>query len=132
MYCHTVSLHDALPICRACISGAQWLLENALPGRDTLAVAGTHGKTRTTTSLAFLLQAAGREPGFLISGVAEDFGVSARIGGGREFVVEADDYDTAFFAQSSKFVHHRPPVEILGNPEFDHATIIDAVYASQR
>src|SRR3546814_237036 len=70
------------------ISGAQWLLENVLPGRDTLAVAGTHGKTTTTTILAFLLQAAGREPGFLIGGVAEDFGVSARIGGGREFVVE--------------------------------------------
>src|SRR5690606_26127019 len=78
-------------------SGAQWLLENVLPGRDTLAVAGTHGKTTTTTILAYLLQAGGREPGFLIGGVAEDFGVSARIGAGREFVVEADEYDTAFF-----------------------------------
>src|SRR3546814_8497508 len=93
---------------------------NSLPGRDTLAVAGTHGKTTTTTILAFLLQAAGREPGFLIGGVAEDFGVSARIGGGREFVVEADEYDTAFFDKRSKFVHYRPLVAILGDLEFDH------------
>src|SRR3546814_790889 len=109
------------------ISGAQWLLGNALPGRDTLAVAGTHGKTTTTTILAFLLQAAGREPGFLIGGVAEDFGVSARIGGGREFVVEADEYDTAFFDKRSKFVHSRPLEAILGHLEFDHADTIDEI-----
>ena len=78
-------------------SGAQWLSEHLLPGRDTLAVAGTHGKTTTTTILTYLLEAAGRSPGFLIGGVAEDFGVSARVGAGREFVVEADEYDTAFF-----------------------------------
>ena len=114
------------------ISGAQWLLENVLPGRDTLAVAGTHGKTTTTTILAFLLQAAGREPGFLIGGVAEDFGVSARIGGGRDFVVEADEYDTAFFDKRSKFVHYRPLVAILGNLEFDHADIFPDVAAIQR
>ncbi|MFC3716665.1 UDP-N-acetylmuramate:L-alanyl-gamma-D-glutamyl-meso-diaminopimelate ligase [Luteimonas soli] len=113
-------------------SGAQWLLENVLPGRDTLAVAGTHGKTTTTTILAFLLQAAGREPGFLVGGVAEDFGVSARIGGGREFVVEADEYDTAFFDKRSKFVHYRPLVAILGNLEFDHADIFPDVAAIQR
>ncbi len=113
-------------------SGAQWLLENVLPGRDTLAVAGTHGKTTTTTILAFLLQAAGREPGFLIGGVAEDFGVSARVGAGRAFVVEADEYDTAFFDKRSKFVHYRPRVAILNNLEFDHADIFPDVAAIQR
>ncbi|WP_243351072.1 UDP-N-acetylmuramate:L-alanyl-gamma-D-glutamyl-meso-diaminopimelate ligase [Stenotrophomonas acidaminiphila] len=113
-------------------SGAQWLAENVLPGRDTLAVAGTHGKTTTTTILAFLLQAAGREPGFLIGGVAEDFGVSARLGGGRAFVVEADEYDTAFFDKRSKFVHYRPLVAILNNLEYDHADIFPDVAAIQR
>jgi len=113
-------------------SGAQWLSEQVLPGRDTLAVAGTHGKTTTTTILAYLLQAAGREPGFLIGGVAEDFGVSARLGTGREFVVEADEYDTAFFDKRSKFVHYRPLVAILNNLEFDHADIFPDVAAIQR
>ena len=113
-------------------SGAQWLAENVLPGRDTLAVAGTHGKTTTTTILAFLLQAAGREPGFRIGGVAEDFGVSARLGGGRAFVVEADEYDTAFFDKRSKFVHYRPLVAILNNLEYDHADIFPDVAAIQR
>ncbi len=122
-------------------SGAQWLSEQVLPGRDTLAVAGTHGKTTTTTILAFLLQAAGREPGFLIGGVAEDFGVSARLGGGAQggdasarplFVVEADEYDTAFFDKRSKFVHYRPLVAILNNLEFDHADIFPDVAAIQR
>ncbi|MDQ3161040.1 MAG: UDP-N-acetylmuramate:L-alanyl-gamma-D-glutamyl-meso-diaminopimelate ligase [Pseudomonadota bacterium] len=113
-------------------SGAQWLSEQVLPGRDTFAVAGTHGKTTTTTILAYLLQAAGREPGFLIGGVAEDFGVSARIGSGREFVVEADEYDTAFFDKRSKFVHYRPLVAILNNLEFDHADIFPDVAAIQR
>ena len=104
-------------------SGAQWLAERVLPGRTTLAVAGTHGKTTTTTILAFLLQAGGRDPGFLIGGVAEDFGTSARLGGGREFVVEADEYDTAFFDKRSKFVHYRPRTAILNNLEHDHADI---------
>ncbi len=122
-------------------SGAQWLAEHVLPGRDTLAVAGTHGKTTTTTILAYLLQAAGREPGFLIGGVAEDFGVSARLGGaGRipnpesriPFVVEADEYDTAFFDKRSKFVHYRPLVAILNNLEYDHADIFPDVAAIQR
>jgi len=182
-------------------SGAQWLAENVLPGRDTLAVAGTHGKTTTTTILAYLLQAAGREPGFLIGGVAEDFGVSARLGlpllpagddargadegrtkpaglnhqdavapdpnprsapqptpaawalqgthasgaqaapsrpdgsvaSGRPlFVVEADEYDTAFFDKRSKFVHYRPLVAILNNLEYDHADIFPDVAAIQR
>ncbi len=200
-------------------SGAQWLSERVLPGRDTLAVAGTHGKTTTTTILAFLLQAAGCEPGFLIGGVAEDFGVSARLGralrpeplshrgedvllashrpahvrtpralrgagarsggwgegsehdrtsgdtepssgasrhprqeasrgqallpegeGDKEsvlsgrplFVVEADEYDTAFFDKRSKFVHYRPLVAILNNLEYDHADIFPDVAAIQR
>ncbi len=122
-------------------SGAQWLSEQVLPGRDTLAVAGTHGKTTTTTILSFLLQAAGREPGFLIGGVAEDFGVSARLGGSPQagdaaerplFVVEADEYDTAFFDKRSKFVHYRPLVAILNNLEFDHADIFPDVAAIQR
>ena len=113
-------------------SGAEWLRDSVLPGRDTLAVAGTHGKTTTTTVLAFLLQAAGREPGFLVGGVAEDFGVSARIGRGREFVVEADEYDTAFFDKRSKFVHYRPRVAVLNNLEFDHADIFPDVAAIQR
>ena len=122
-------------------SGAQWLAENVLPGRDTLAVAGTHGKTTTTTILAFLLEAAGRAPGFLIGGVAEDFGVSARLGGSNRithhpsripFVVEADEYDTAFFDKRSKFVHYRPTVAILNNLEYDHADIFPDVAAIQR
>jgi UDP-N-acetylmuramate: L-alanyl-gamma-D-glutamyl-meso-diaminopimelate ligase len=113
-------------------SGAQWLAERVLPGRTTLAVAGTHGKTTTTSILAFLLQAAGRDPGFLIGGVAEDFGTSARLGGGREFVVEADEYDTAFFDKRSKFVHYRPTVAILNNLEYDHADIFPDLAAIQR
>ena len=117
---------------RRYISGAQWLSECVLPARETLAVAGTHGKTTTTTILTFLLEAAGRSPGFLIGGVAEDFGVSARVGAGREFVVEADEYDTAFFDKRSKFVHYRPTVAILNNLEYDHADIFPDVAAIQR
>jgi len=113
-------------------SGAQWLSEQVLPGRDVLAVAGTHGKTTTTTILSFLLDAAKRVPGFLIGGVAEDFGGSARLGTGREFVVEADEYDTAFFDKRSKFVHYRPLVAILNNLEYDHADIFPDVAAIQR
>lgn len=117
---------------RAYTSGAEWLRDHVLPGRDVIAVSGTHGKTTTTTILSYLLQAAGREPGFLIGGVAEDFGVSARLGGGREFVVEADEYDTAFFDKRSKFVHYRPLVAILNNLEYDHADIFPDVAAIQR
>ncbi|MET0290423.1 MAG: UDP-N-acetylmuramate:L-alanyl-gamma-D-glutamyl-meso-diaminopimelate ligase [Pseudoxanthomonas sp.] len=113
-------------------SGAQWLSEAVLPGRTTLAVAGTHGKTTTTTILTYLLEAAGRAPGFLVGGVAEDFGVSARLGQGDEFVVEADEYDTAFFDKRSKFVHYRPRVAILNNLEYDHADIFPDVAAIQR
>ncbi|WP_394005299.1 UDP-N-acetylmuramate:L-alanyl-gamma-D-glutamyl-meso-diaminopimelate ligase [Luteimonas sp. WGS1318] len=126
---------------RAYTSGAEWLRDHVLPGREVLAVAGTHGKTTTTTILAFLLEAAGRAPGFLIGGVAEDFGVSARLGGaGRlpdpearsPFVVEADEYDTAFFDKRSKFVHYRPTVAVLNNLEFDHADIFPDIAAIER
>lgn len=126
------AVEQVLDDARDYTSGAQWLAANVLPGRDVLAVAGTHGKTTTTSILAWLLQAAGRAPGFLIGGVAEDFGVSARIGKGREFVVEADEYDTAFFDKRSKFVHYRPLVAILNNLEFDHADIFPDVAAIQR
>ena len=117
---------------RAYTSGAEWLRDHVLPGREVIAVAGTHGKTTTTTIVTYLLQAAGREPGFLIGGVAEDFGVSARIGAGREFVVEADEYDTAFFDKRSKFVHYRPAVAILNNLEYDHADIFPDLAAIER
>jgi len=113
-------------------SGAEWLRDNVLPGRRTLAVAGTHGKTTTTSILAFILEAAGREPGFLVGGVPENFGVSARLGGGSDFVVEADEYDTAFFDKRSKFVHYRPTVAILNNLEYDHADIFPDLAAIQR
>jgi UDP-N-acetylmuramate: L-alanyl-gamma-D-glutamyl-meso-diaminopimelate ligase len=113
-------------------SGAQWLAGHVLPGRTTLAVAGTHGKTTTTSILAFLLDAMGRDPGFLVGGVPENFGVSARRGGGAEFVVEADEYDTAFFDKRSKFVHYRPKVAILNNLEYDHADIFPDIAAIQR
>lgn len=112
-------------------SGAEWLRDHVLPGRTTLAVAGTHGKTTTTSILAYLLDAAGRAPGFLIGGVPENFGVSARLGAG-EFVVEADEYDTAFFDKRSKFVHYRPRVAILGNLEYDHADIFPDLASIQR
>ena len=113
-------------------SGAEWLRDHVLPGRTTIAVAGTHGKTTTTTIATYLLEAAGRTPGFLIGGVAEDFGVSARIGTGKEFVVEADEYDTAFFDKRSKFVHYRPTVAILNNLEYDHADIFPDLAAIER
>jgi UDP-N-acetylmuramate: L-alanyl-gamma-D-glutamyl-meso-diaminopimelate ligase len=113
-------------------SGAEWLRDHVLPGRRTLAVAGTHGKTTTTSILAYLLEAAGRAPGFLVGGVPENFGVSARIGDGEDFVVEADEYDTAFFDKRSKFVHYRPTVAILNNLEFDHADIFDDLAAIRR
>ncbi len=113
-------------------SGAEWLRDNVLPGRTTLAVAGTHGKTTTTSILAYLLEVAGRDPGFLVGGVPENFGVSARLGTGKEFVVEADEYDTAFFDKRSKFVHYRPTVAILNNLEYDHADIFPDLAAIQR
>ena len=111
-------------------SGAQWLAENVLAGRWTIAVAGTHGKTTTSSMVAWILEAAGLSPGFLIGGVPINFGVSARLGNAPFFVVEADEYDTAFFDKRSKFVHYRPRTAVLNNLEFDHADIfadIDAI-----
>jgi UDP-N-acetylmuramate: L-alanyl-gamma-D-glutamyl-meso-diaminopimelate ligase len=113
-------------------SGPQWLGETVLPGRRVLAVAGTHGKTTTTTLAAFLLDRLGLAPGFLIGGVPRDFPFSARLGTGAPFVVEADEYDTAFFDKRSKFLHYRPEVAIMGNLEFDHADIFPDLAAIQR
>jgi UDP-N-acetylmuramate: L-alanyl-gamma-D-glutamyl-meso-diaminopimelate ligase len=139
------------------ISGPQWLGETLLADRDVLAVAGTHGKTTTTSLLAHLLEEAGLAPGFLVGGVPGNFGVSARLGGVRgsqsppsgavrppppragdvgvaaaPFVIEADEYDTAFFDKRSKFVHYRPRIAILNNLEYDHADIFPDVAAIQR
>jgi UDP-N-acetylmuramate: L-alanyl-gamma-D-glutamyl-meso-diaminopimelate ligase len=143
------------------ISGPQWLGETVLAGRDVLAVAGTHGKTTTTSLLAHLLESAGLEPGFLVGGVPDNFGVSARLGGTRAptgygpssgasrhllpageghfvqpsaapFVIEADEYDTAFFDKRSKFVHYHPRIAVLNNLEYDHADIFPDVAAIQR
>jgi UDP-N-acetylmuramate: L-alanyl-gamma-D-glutamyl-meso-diaminopimelate ligase len=104
-------------------SGPQWLAEQVLQGRHVLAVAGTHGKTTTTSMLAWILEHAGLQPGFLVGGVPGNFGVSARLGGGKCFVIEADEYDTAFFDKRSKFVHYRPRTAVLNNLEYDHADI---------
>ena len=113
-------------------SGPQWLAEHVLPGRHVLAVAGTHGKTTTTSMLAWMLESAGLQPGFLVGGVPLNFGVSARLGdtsgtrpgsAAQPFVIEADEYDTAFFDKRSKFVHYRPRTAILNNLELDHADI---------
>jgi UDP-N-acetylmuramate: L-alanyl-gamma-D-glutamyl-meso-diaminopimelate ligase len=121
-------LDSGLPYC----SGPEWLARELLHDRWTLAVAGTHGKTTTTSILAFLLESAGLQPGFLVGGIPADFGVSARLGAAPFFVVEADEYDTAFFDKRSKFVHYRPRTLILGNLEFDHADIFPDLEAIQR
>jgi UDP-N-acetylmuramate: L-alanyl-gamma-D-glutamyl-meso-diaminopimelate ligase len=113
-------------------SGPQWLAEHVLQGRHVLAVAGTHGKTTTTSMLAWILEQAGQQPGFLVGGVPLDFGVSARLGQGPAFVIEADEYDTAFFDKRSKFVHYRPRTAVLNNLEFDHADIFDDLAAIER
>ena len=113
-------------------SGPEWLAREVLRGRWVLAVAGTHGKTTTSSLLAWVLEDAGLEPGFLIGGVPENFGVSAREGAGKFFVVEADEYDTAFFDKRSKFVHYRPKTLVLGNLEYDHADIFPDLAAIQR
>jgi UDP-N-acetylmuramate: L-alanyl-gamma-D-glutamyl-meso-diaminopimelate ligase len=140
-------------------SGPQWLAEQVLQGRHVLAIAGTHGKTTTTSMLAWVLEATGRMPGFLVGGVPLNFGVSARLGhvaptlpalrgslppegafaalgrpggGSAPFVIEADEYDTAFFDKRSKFVHYRPRTAVLNNLEFDHADIFDDLAAIER
>ncbi len=113
-------------------SGPQWLSEHVLQGRHVLAVAGTHGKTTTTSMLAWILEHAGLKPGFLVGGVPLNFGVSAMLGQGSAFVIEADEYDTAFFDKRSKFVHYRPRTAVLNNLEFDHADIFENLAAIER
>ena len=119
-------------------SGPQWLSEHVLQGRHVLAVAGTHGKTTTTSMLAWILECAQLTPGFLVGGVPLDFGVSARLGQKAPeqerslFVIEADEYDTAFFDKRSKFVHYRPRTAVLNNLEFDHADIFPDLAAIER
>ena len=114
-------------------SGPQWLAEHVLPSRHVLAVAGTHGKTSTTSMLAWVLDQAGLAPGFLVGGVPLNFGVSARLGAaGAPFVIEADEYDSAFFDKRSKFVHYRPRTAVLNNLEFDHADIFENLAAIER
>ncbi|WKE66296.1 UDP-N-acetylmuramate:L-alanyl-gamma-D-glutamyl-meso-diaminopimelate ligase [Gallaecimonas kandeliae] len=114
------------------VSGPQWLYEAVLKDRWVLAVSGTHGKTTTTSMLAWILEEAGLKPGFLVGGVPANFGFSARLGDAPFFVVEADEYDTAFFDKRSKFVHYRPRTLIINNLEFDHADIFPDLAAIQR
>ncbi len=118
--------HDA-PL----VSGPAWLAENVLRGRHVLAVAGTHGKTTTTAMLAVILEQAGLAPGFLVGGLPHDLGESARLGSG-PFVIEADEYDTAFFDKRSKFIHYRPRTLVLNNLEYDHADIFPDLAAIER
>jgi UDP-N-acetylmuramate: L-alanyl-gamma-D-glutamyl-meso-diaminopimelate ligase len=112
-------------------SGPEWLARHVLANRWTLAVAGTHGKTTTSSILAWILEYAGLDPGFLIGGVPGNFNVTARLGAGKHFVVEADEYDTAFFDKRAKFVHYRPRTAVLNNLEHDHADIYPDVASIQ-
>ena len=121
-------LNQGLPY----LSGPQWLADHVLQGRWVMAVAGTHGKTSSSSMLAWVLEHAGMAPGFLIGGVPQNFGISARLGDTPFFVVEADEYDSAFFDKRSKFVHYRPRTAILNNLEFDHADIFPDLAAIER
>ena len=114
------------------VSGPQWLADQILAGRHVLAVAGTHGKTTVASMLAWILDSAGRNPGFLIGGVPIDFPVSARLTDSSLFVIEADEYDTAFFDKRSKFIHYRTKTAVINNLEFDHADIFDDLAAIER
>lgn len=116
-------MEDVLNHSKKYISGPQWLAENVLNTRRVIAIAGTHGKTTTTSMLSFILEKAGYDPGFLIGGVARNFNISSKLGTGQYFVIEADEYDTAFFDKRPKFMHYRPEIAILNNLEFDHADI---------
>ena len=113
-------------------SGPQWLLENVLKDRWVLAVSGTHGKTTTSSMLAWILEYAHLSPGFLIGGVPQNFSCSARLGDAPFFVIEADEYDSAFFDKRSKFVHYRPRTLVINNLEFDHGDIFDDLSDIQR
>jgi UDP-N-acetylmuramate: L-alanyl-gamma-D-glutamyl-meso-diaminopimelate ligase len=111
------------------VSGPQWLAERVLRDRHVIAISGTHGKTTTTSMLAWILEYAGLAPGFLIGGVAANFDTTARLGQAPFFVIEADEYDTAFFDKRAKFVHYRPRTAVLNNLEYDHADIYPDVAA---
>ncbi|SHN89654.1 UDP-N-acetylmuramate:L-alanyl-gamma-D-glutamyl-meso-diaminopimelate ligase [bacterium endosymbiont of Bathymodiolus sp. 5 South] len=113
-------------------SGAQWLSENVLHDKWVLAISGTHGKTTTASMLAWILEVAGYNPSFLIGGVVEGFGVSSRLTDSNFFVIEADEYDTAFFDKRSKFVHYHPKTLVINNLEFDHADIFDSLKDIQK
>jgi UDP-N-acetylmuramate: L-alanyl-gamma-D-glutamyl-meso-diaminopimelate ligase len=113
------------------VSGPEWLASEVLRQRRVIAVSGTHGKTTTTSMLAWILDYAGLDPGFLIGGVPRDFDVSARLGSGEWFVIEADEYDTAFFDKRAKFLHYRPEICVINNLEFDHADIYADLAAIQ-
>lgn len=121
-------LDKRLPYC----SGPQWLCDHVLQSRWVLAVAGTHGKTTTSSMLAWILEYAGMSPGFLIGGVPGNFPVSARLGESDFFVIEADEYDSAFFDKRSKFIHYRPQTLVINNLEFDHADIFDSLADIQK
>ncbi len=121
-------LNQNLPM----LSGPEWLLRYVLSKRHVIAISGTHGKTTTTSMVAWILECAGLDPGFLIGGVPNDFGISARLGTGTHFVVEADEYDSAFFDKRSKFVHYRPRTLVINNIEFDHADIFPDLKAIQQ
>lgn len=123
-------LEDILNASKKYCSGPQWIAENLLTRYRVIAVSGTHGKTTTTSMVAFILNKAGLQPGFLIGGVAQNFNTSAQLGTGDWFVIEADEYDSAFFDKRPKLMHYRPEVAILNNLEFDHADIyanLDAI-----
>jgi UDP-N-acetylmuramate: L-alanyl-gamma-D-glutamyl-meso-diaminopimelate ligase len=126
--CVEYILDNQLPF----MSGSDWIHQHVLQNRWVLAVAGTHGKTTTSSMVAWILEYAGLNPGFLIGGVPENFGESARLGDSPFFVIEADEYDTAFFDKRSKFVHYYPKTAILNNLEFDHSDIFPDVEAIQR
>jgi len=119
----TPLMEEILDRGEAYISGPQWLAENILLGKWVLAIAGTHGKTTTSAMLAWILEVAGKRPGFLVGGVPQNFGTSARLTDSEFFVIEADEYDTAFFDKRSKFLHYHPKTAVLNNLEFDHADI---------
>jgi len=121
-------LNEAIP----CASGPEWLAREVLRGRHVLAVSGTHGKTTVSAMLAWILESAGLRPGYLIGGVARNFADSARLGAGSAFVVEADEYDSAFFDKRSKFVHYGPRTLIINNIEYDHADIFADLAAIRR
>ena len=121
-------LNNKLPY----VSGPQWLSEHILQSRHVLAVSGTHGKTTTTGMLCWILESAGQNPGFLVGGVPQNFGISARVGEDKYFVIEADEYDTAFFDKRSKFIHYHPDTLIINNIEYDHADIFADIASIRR